>query len=113
MKIYLKKIAEKLCKPIVRKFEKRKVNSPFTGNIWGANLADVQLIRTFNIRICFLLCVIGISIKYAWVIPLKEKKGITITNAFLKTLKESNRKPNKIWIGKGSEFYSRSIKSFF
>ena len=42
---------------------------------------------------------------------MKDKKGITITNAFQKTLNESNRKPNKIWIDKGSEFYNRSLKS--
>ena len=45
------------------------------------------------------------------VIPLKDKKGTTITNAFQNILKESNRKPNKIWVDKGSEFYNRSMKS--
>ena len=50
---------------------------------------------------------IDIYSKYAWVFPLKGKKEITITNAFQKTLKESNRKPSKICIGKGSEFYNR------
>ena len=45
-------------------------------------------------------------IEYAWFIPLKDKKDITITNAFQKILKESNRKPNKIWVDKGSEFYN-------
>ena len=42
--------------------------------------------------------------KYAWVIPLKDKKGITITNVFQNILDESKRKPNKIWVDKGSEF---------
>ena len=50
--------------------------------------------------------------KYPWVIPLKYKKGITITNAFQKILKESNRKPNKIWVDKGSKFFNRSMKSW-
>ena len=50
--------------------------------------------------------------KYAWVILLKDKKGITITNAFFKKIDESNRKPNKIWVDKGSEFYNRSMKSW-
>ena len=59
----------------------------------------------------FLLCVIDIYSKYTSVIPLKDKKGITITNAFQKILDESNRKPNKIWIDKGSEFCNRSMKS--
>ena len=48
--------------------------------------------------------------KYAWVIPLKDKKVIAITNAFQKFLDDSNRKPNKIWVYKGSEFYCRSMR---
>ena len=56
----------------------------------------MQLISKFNKGIRFLLCVIDIFSKYAWVIPLKDKKGITITNAFQKILDESNCKPNKI-----------------
>ena len=64
----------------------------------------------FNKGIYFLLCVVDIFSKYTWVIPLKDKKGITITNAFQKFLKESNRKPNKIWVDKGSTFCNRSMK---
>ena len=58
----------------------------------------MQLISRFNKGFRFLLCVIDIFSKYAWVVPLKDKKGITITNAFQKILKESDRKPNKIWV---------------
>ena len=50
--------------------------------------------------------------KYAWVVPLKDKKGITITNAFQKILTESNRKPNKIWVAKESEFYNSYFKKW-
>ena len=99
-----KKLAEELHKPIIRTFNKRKVQSPFIDNIWLADLADMQLISKFNERLRFLLCVIDIYTKYVWVIPLKDKKGITITDAFQKMLKKSNRKPNKIWVDKGSEF---------
>ena len=105
-------LAEELHKPITRKFNKGKVHSPFIDNIWGADLADMHIISKFNIRILFLLCVIDIFTKYAWVIPLKDKKGIRIINAFQKILEESNRKPNKIWFDKGSEFYNRSMKSW-
>ena len=70
----------------------------------------MQLTRKFNIGFRFLLYVIDIFSKYARVLPLKDKKGITITNAFQKILKESNRKPNKIWVDKGSEFYNSSFK---
>ena len=62
----------------------------------GADLADMQLIIKFNKGFIFLLCAIDIFSKYAWVVPLKDKKGITITNAFQKVLKESNKKSNKI-----------------
>ena len=55
----------------------------------------MQLISKFDKRIHFLLCVIGIFSKYPWVFPLKDKKGMTITNAFQKILDESDRKPNK------------------
>ena len=72
----------------------------------------MQLIIKFNKAFRFLLCVIDIYSKYAWVIPLKDKKGIKITNAFQTVLKESNRKSNKIWVDKGSEFYNRSMKSW-
>ena len=70
----------------------------------------MQLKSNFNKGFIFLLWVIDVFSKYAWVAPLKNKKGITITNAFQKILKESNRKPNKIWIDKGSEFYNSSFK---
>ena len=81
-----KKLADGLHKPMIRKFNKRKVHSSFIDNIWGADLADMQLISKFNQRFRFLLCVINIHSKYAWVIPLKDKKGTTITNAFPKIL---------------------------
>ena len=99
-----KELAEELHKPIIRKL--KKIHSPFIDNICGADLADVQLISKFNKGIRFLLCVIDIFGKYAWVIPLKDKKGITITNAFQNILKQSNRKPSKIWVDKRSEFYN-------
>ena len=105
-------LAEKLHKPIIKKFKKRGVYSAFKDNIWVADLADMQLISKFNKRFRFLLCVIDIYSKYAWVVPLKDKNGVSIVNAFQSILKKSNRTPNKIWVDKGSEFYSRSMKSW-
>ena len=72
----------------------------------------MQLVSKFNKGIRFLLCVIDIYSKYAWVVPLKDKKGVTIVNAFPKILVDSKRKPNKIWVDKGREFYNKSIKSW-
>ena len=58
------------------------------------------------------MCVIDIFSKYAWVVPLKDKKGATIVNAFQKILDKSGQKPNKIWVDKGSEFYNNSFKKW-
>ena len=70
----------------------------------------MRLISKFNKEFRFLLCVIDIYSKYAWVISLKNRKGIPITNTFQKILNELKRKPNKIWEDKGSEFYKRSME---
>ena len=72
----------------------------------------MQLISKSNKGFRFLLCVIDIFSKYVWVVPLKDKKGISIVNAFQKILKESDRKPNKIWVDKGSEFYNSYFKKW-
>ena len=76
----------------------------------GADLADMQLISKFNKGFRFLLCIIDIFCKYAWVIPLKDKKGVSIVNAFQKILDKSAHKQNKIWVDKGSAFYNSSFK---
>ena len=107
-------LAEELHKPIIRKFKKGRVYSSFKDNIWGADLANIQLISKFDIGIRFLLCVINIFSKDAWVFPLKYKKGVTIVNAFQKILnnsiklhsKKKNKKKqtNEIWVDKGGKF---------
>ena len=70
----------------------------------------MQLIIKFNKGFRFLLCVIEIFSKYAWVIRLNYEKSVSIVNAFQKVLDDSNRKPNRIWVDKGSEFYNTSFK---
>ena len=72
----------------------------------------MQLLSKFNKGFRFLLCAIDIFSKFAWVILLKDEKGISIVNTFQMILKESKRKPNKIWIDKGSEFYNSSFKKW-
>ena len=80
----------------------------------------MQLISKFNKGFRYLICAIYIFSKYTWVIPLKDKKGITVTNAFQKILKECNHReakskgsrPNKIWVHKDKEFYNRSMNSW-
>ena len=69
-------------KPIIRNFKKGTVYSGFKDNIWGVDLADMQSLSKYNKGIKYLLCAIGLFNKYAWVIPIKDKKGVTIVDAF-------------------------------
>ena len=72
----------------------------------------MQLISKFNKGFRFLLCVIDIFSKYAWVVPLKDQKGVSIVDAFQKILDDLNRKPNIIWVDKGSKFYNFSFEKW-
>ena len=72
----------------------------------------MQLISKYNKGIRYLLCVIDLFSKYAWVVPLKDKKGATVTNAFQKILDSSKRKPNQICVDQGSEFYNNVFKKW-
>ena len=71
-------LANELHKPIIKKFKKRKVYSSFKDNIWGVYLADLQSLSKFNKGLKYLLCAIDLFSKYAWVIPIKDKKGTSI-----------------------------------
>ena len=88
-------LVNELHEPIIKKFKKRKVYSSFRDNIWGVDLADMQSLSKYNKGIKYLLCAIDLFSKYAWVVPIKDKKGTSIVNAFQKIISEG-RKPNKI-----------------
>ena len=90
-------LANQLPRQIIKKFKRRKVYSSFRDNIWGVDLADMQSLSKYNRGIRYLLCAIYLFSKYAWVILLKDKKGISIVNEFQEIVNSSNRKPNKIW----------------
>ena len=104
------KLADELHKPVIRKFNKRKVYSQFEDNIWGVDLADMQSLSKKDKGIKYLLCAIDLFSKYAFVVPLKDKKGISIVNAFNKIIKLSSKKPNKIWVDQRGEFYNHVSK---
>ena len=99
-------------KQLLENLKEERFHSSFKDNIWGVDLSDMQLISTFDKGIKYLLCVIYLFIKYAWVVLLKDKRGITIVNAFQKILDNSERKPNKIWVDQGSRFYNSSFKKW-
>ena len=105
-------LADELHKPIIRKFNNRKVYTQFKDNIWGVDLADMQSLSRKNKGIKYLLRAIDLYSKYAFVIPLKDKKGISVVNAFNKIIKQFNRKPNKIWVDQGGEFYNNVFEKW-
>ena len=105
-------LAEELYKSVIKKINKRNVYLQFKDNIWGVDLADMQSLSRKNKGIKYLLCAIDLYSKYAFVIPLKDKKEISIINAFNKIIKQYNKKPNKIWVDQGGEFYNRVFKKW-
>ena len=103
-------LANELHKPVVRKFRKRKVVVYGIDEIWGADLVDMQAFAKYNDANKFLLCVIDIFSKYGWIIKLKDKTGKSVAAAFEQIFK-SGRKPLKLWVDKGKEFYNMSVKA--
>ena len=85
-------LADEIHNPVIKKFNKRKVYSQFKDNIWVVDLADMQSLSKKNKNIKYLLCAIDLYSKYAFVVPLKDKKGISVTNGFNKIIKQSGRK---------------------
>ena len=69
-------------KPIIRNFKKTTIYLGFKDNIWGVDLADMQSLSKYNKGIKYLLCAIDLLSKYAWVIPIKDKKVVSIVDAF-------------------------------
>ena len=105
-------LSNELHKPVIKKFEKRKVYSSFKDNISAVDLADMQSLSKYSKGFKYLFCAIDLFSKYPWVIPIKDKKGTSIANAFKKIVSKGQRKPNKVWVGQGSEFYNQSFKDF-
>ena len=101
-------LAEELHKPIRRKFKRRRVLVTGIDKIWAADLADMQAFSKFNRGIKYLLAVIDVFSKYGYLIPLKDKTGKSVASALKTIFKE--RKPEKMWVDKGKEFYNKDVK---
>ena len=104
-------LVNELHRHVFRKFTRKKVYSSFRDNIWSVALADMHSLSKCNKGIKYLLCGIDLFSKYAWVVPLKNKRGISIVNALQKIISEV-RKTNKIWVHQGGEFYNKLFKRF-
>ena len=102
-------LAEELHKPVKGKFNRLRVLVNGIDKIWAAYLADMKAFSKFNKGFNFLLLVIDIFSKYGWIIPLKNKEGKTVASALKTIFKE--RKPEKMWVDKGKEFYNKDVKA--
>jgi len=80
--------------------------------IWAADLVDMQAFAKDNDGVKYLLTVIDVFSKYGWIVPLNDKSGKSTASGFLKIL-ESGRKPVKLWVDKGKEFYNKDVKNLF
>jgi transposase-like protein len=100
-----------LHRPIVRKFRKRMVYVKGIDDTWAADLIDMQSFAKFNDGVKYLLSVIDIFSKYGWIVPIKDKTGKSVADAFDKIFTSSGRKPDKLWVDKGKEFYNKLVKS--
>ena len=104
-------LANELHKPFIQKFKKSKVYSYFRDNIFVVELADMESVSKYNEGNKYFLCAIDLFSKYAWVIRIKDNKGVSIVNAFQNIISKG-RKPNKIWVNQGREFYNNYFKDF-
>ena len=100
------KLADELHAPIKRKFTQRRVITNHIDEIWASDLVEMQQFSKWNKGYRYLLVVIDVFSKYGWVVPLKDKKGESVAEAF-KTIFKEGRKPQYLWVDKGKEFYNK------
>lgn len=103
-------LADELHKPVIRHFRKRRVIVGGIDEIWAADLVDMQAFAEYNDGVKYLLCVIDLFSKYGWIVPLKDKSGKSVAAAFKRIFVEG-RKPEKLWVDKGKEFYNKDVKA--
>ena len=92
---------EELYKPVFKRFKRRSMYAKFKGNTWAVHLAEMGSLSSKSRNVRYLLCVIDVFTKYAWVKPLKDKKCKAVLNTFITIVNESNCKPNKLWVDQG------------
>ena len=105
-------LADELHKPVRRKFLRRSVISYSIDDIWGADLVDMREWNKDNKGFNHLLTVIDVLSKYAWGVPLKDKRGDTVTAALKSIIDKSGRTPNHLWVDEGAEFYNKVMKAY-
>jgi hypothetical protein len=107
--LWNEELAEELHKPVRRKFPRRKVIVHEIDDIWSCDLVEMQEWSKENKGCRYMLNVIDVFSKYAWSIPIQDKKATTVLQAFREIVSQSNRKPKHIWVDEGKEFYNKNI----
>lgn len=102
-------LAEELHKPVRKKFYRRRIWVPGVDHTWAADLVEMTAFAKENDGYRYLLTVIDVFSKYGWITPLKNKTGEVVANALRDILKQ--RKPKKLWVDKGKEFYNRHVQA--
>ena len=103
-------LAIEVLSPQITKFKRQRIIPLYKDETWSADLIDKSSLSKYNNNYKFILTVIDIFTKYAWAIPLRNKSGLSITNDS-KTILSKGRKPEKLWVDRGSEFYNKTFKS--
>ena len=110
-------LAKEVFSPQITKFRRERIIPLYKDETWSADLIDKSSLSKYNNNYKFILTVIDIFTKYAWAIQLKNKSGLSLANGFKIVLSESpqggseHRKPGKLWVDRGSEFYNKTFKS--
>ena len=110
-------LAKEVFSPQITKFRRERIIPLYKDETWSADLIDKSSLSKYNNNYKFISTVIDIFTKYAWAFPLENKSGLSITNGFKTILSEGpqggseHRKPEKLWVDRGSEFYNKTFKS--
>ena len=108
--LHRQRLAEELHKPFRKPPQYSKVSFRSKDNIWNA---DLIIVSKPDAGYKYILTIMDGYTRYAWTVSLKDKKGETVANAFKDVMKKSNRKPNKLWVDQGKEFYNQHMYKLF
>ena len=111
-KSWNEELADELHKPVKRKFQRRQVLVNEIDDVWATDLVEMQEWKSVNNGYRYILNVIDCFSKYAWSVPLKDKMGKTVLDAFQCIVKTSNRKPKYIWVDEGKKFYNKDMTAW-
>ena len=111
--VWKKQLAGELLKPKQNRFPRRRIFSPNVNSIWTMDLLDIHQFARQNKNFRYILVVLDIFSRFAWVRPLKDKTGVGVAKAFEDIITKSDSKPHKVWSDRGTEFYNAAVARLF